>query len=583
MKIAVYTIVKNEAQFIERWAKSCEDADLKLIVDTGSTDDTVGLAIKFGCQVEYISIDPWRFDSARNAALGFIPEDYDFCIALDADEVLVDGWRDALEKVPDKTTRPRYKYVWSWNEDGSEGLVYSGDKIHARKNYYWHHPVHEVLKSNSDEVQHWVDVIIHHHPDQGKSRSQYLPLLELAVKEDPDDDRNRFYLGRELMFNQRHSEAVPHLLVHLQLSKWKPERATSMRYLSRMTPERLEWLLRACAEAPGRREPWVELAQHYYAEHNWPGCYHASSEALKIKEKPLEYLCEAEAWGALPYDLHSISAWHIGAVDTALDSAISAYQISGEERIEKNIQFFLRQLAKTKVEAIIPFKSNILGLKSLLYQLKGESMVSVVRVICDGENAWDIVSELLSENPGLKNSENIKVIAYLSEKSNIHHMWNLGLQQIESSSHALFINDDVSIEPGAVDICSAILDLNDSVQIVCPNYDKRNQTKLFESVVTTCRGRYDGSGGLAGFCMMIPSSFAQEWYFDEEMKWWYGDDDILRFVTVKNLKLAGIAHFAHCSHVSSWTIDNDPPPSFARHVQRDRQIFEKKWSIENVN
>lgn len=37
MKIAVYTIAKNEKQFVEEWYNSAKDADYLLIADTGST------------------------------------------------------------------------------------------------------------------------------------------------------------------------------------------------------------------------------------------------------------------------------------------------------------------------------------------------------------------------------------------------------------------------------------------------------------------------------------------------------------------------------------------------------------------
>jgi glycosyltransferase involved in cell wall biosynthesis len=342
MKIAVYTIVKNEEKFIERWAKSCKDADYALIVDTGSTDSTVDLAIQNGCVVNSISVSPWRFDDARNAALSMIPNDIDFCIALDADEVLVDGWRQCFENLSASTTRPRYKYVWSWNPDGSEGLVYSGDKIHARHGYRWKHPVHEVLKPSVKETEEWFDLVIHHYPDTQKSRSQYLPLLELAVKEDPQDDRNRFYLGREYMFNNMKNEAEENLLKHLELSKWKPERATSMRYLSRVTNETFSWLLKACAEAPDRREPWIELAEFYYRHEKWHGCLSCVINALEIKQKPLEYLCEAESWGSHPYDIASISAWKMGLIDLAIDFSKSACSISPhDERLLSNLNFFL--------------------------------------------------------------------------------------------------------------------------------------------------------------------------------------------------------------------------------------------------
>lgn len=338
MKIAVYTITKNEEQFIERWAESCKEADYRLIADTGSDDKTLEVAHNAGCATASIKISPWRFDDARNAALALLPDDIDICIALDADEVLVEGWRSALEEMNPEVTRPRYKYVWSWNQDGSEGLVYNGDKIHARTGYRWKHPVHEVLTPINFEIQDWVPLEIHHHPDNSKSRSQYLPLLELAVRERPEDDRNQFYLGREYMFNNMKDKAQEHLLKHLELSSWRPERATSMRYLSRVTNDREHWLLRACAEAPDRREPWVELAHFYYTMHRWPQSYAAASRALDILNKPLEYLCEAESWGSLPHDLAGIAAWSMGMKEVAIFHMNAALEINPtDERLRNNL------------------------------------------------------------------------------------------------------------------------------------------------------------------------------------------------------------------------------------------------------
>lgn len=39
-----------------------------------------------------------------------------------------------------------YRYTWSFNPDGSEGVVFWYEKAHARYGYQWIHPVHEVLK-----------------------------------------------------------------------------------------------------------------------------------------------------------------------------------------------------------------------------------------------------------------------------------------------------------------------------------------------------------------------------------------------------------------------------------------------------
>jgi hypothetical protein len=43
---------------------------------------------------------------------------------------------------------------------------------------------------------------IHHHPDNDKSRGQYLPMLEMAVDEEPFNARNLYYYARELFFQQ---------------------------------------------------------------------------------------------------------------------------------------------------------------------------------------------------------------------------------------------------------------------------------------------------------------------------------------------------------------------------------------------
>ena len=339
MKIAVYTITKNEEQFIPRWAESCKDADYRLIVDTGSTDNTIQVAKENGCEVASISVSPWRFDDARNASLALLPSDIDYCIALDADEVLVPGWREELEKIAPGVTRPRYKYVWSWNPDGSEGLVYHGDKIHTRSGYRWKHPVHEVLTPVNGEVQGVCGLEIHHHPDASKSRSQYLPLLELAVGEDPNNDRNMFYLGREYMYKGMNDMAIKTLTNHLSLSTWDAERSASMRYLGRLTGNKETWFLKACAEAPHRREPWVELARHYYETHQWHSCLSAAVRALSITEKPLEYICEADAWGSLPHDLACIASWQVGNYKESLAHGNRALELSpGDERLINNIR-----------------------------------------------------------------------------------------------------------------------------------------------------------------------------------------------------------------------------------------------------
>lgn len=60
------------------------------------------------------------------------------------------------------------------------------------------------LKVSAEGIQ------LDHHPDPKKSRAQYLPLLELAVSETPQDDRSVHYLGREYLFHSPVGRLHPH-------------------------------------------------------------------------------------------------------------------------------------------------------------------------------------------------------------------------------------------------------------------------------------------------------------------------------------------------------------------------------------
>jgi glycosyltransferase involved in cell wall biosynthesis len=349
MKIGVYTIALNEEQFVERWCDSAKEADYLLIADTGSSDQTIGLAKSLGINVFQISVKPWRFDVARNASLALMPADLDYCIALDMDEILLEGWRPELENALQQgATRPRYQYTWSWKDEAKTipGLQYGGDKIHSRFGYKWKHPVHEVLTRYGDfkESEAWVGLEIHHHPDSSKSRSQYLPLLAQAVQEAPEDDRNAYYYARELYYYGRLDEALEAFNRHLSLptAVWKPERAASMRHLAKLDVDNREkWLLAAIEEAPGRREALVEYALYLYENSLWSRCLDVAKAALDIKEKPLDYLCEDFAWGATPWDLAAIASYNLKDKKSAFEYGTVAYELDAEnERLKNNLKFY---------------------------------------------------------------------------------------------------------------------------------------------------------------------------------------------------------------------------------------------------
>lgn len=330
-KICIYAICKNEEKNIKEWFNSVKDADSIYVLDTGSTDNSVKILKELGVNVKVKNIKPWRFDVARNESLNLIPKNYQICVCTDLDEVFESGWKEKLiNSWDDDITRVRYTYNWSFNKYGEVGTMYLHNKIHSRNNYKWVHPVHEVLVPINEEKEIVCkDIVLNHYPDRSKSRSNYLSLLELSVKEDPEDDRNMHYLGREYMYYGRWDDAITILKKHLKLKNatWKDERCASMRFIARCYKEEndiinaKEWYEKAVEEAPYLRESYVEIGYLYYEEKDYLKAYYYLKKGLEIDKKSDSYINEEFAWNGFIYDLLSICAFNLKLYKEALDNA----------------------------------------------------------------------------------------------------------------------------------------------------------------------------------------------------------------------------------------------------------------------
>lgn len=360
-KVCVYAICKNEEKFVKQWVASMSEADEIVVLDTGSTDNTVEELTNLGVKVYQKIFVPWRFDHARNCSLDLVDKNADICVCTDLDERFEKGWREKLENAwqPD-TRRARYRYTWNFNDDGSEGCVFWLDKIHSRKGFVWENPVHEVLAYQDSTPCNTVfaeGIQLNHYADVTKSRAQYLPLLELAVNENPHNDRNVHYLGREYMFRGMWDKCIETLTHHLSMPEavWKDERCASMRFIARAYNAKGDrqsakcWYYKAVAEAPYLREPHVELALILYDDENWYGVLYFINQALQISERPKTYINDASAWGSQPYDLASLGYYYTGDYDNALKAVEKAIELSPRDtRLADNKKIIINKLNAKK-------------------------------------------------------------------------------------------------------------------------------------------------------------------------------------------------------------------------------------------
>ncbi|MCC8952371.1 glycosyltransferase [Bradyrhizobium sp. Pear77] len=351
MKVAVYTIALNEAAHAERWAHSALDADHRIVADTGSSDDTVERLQRAGVIVHTISVRPWRFDVARNAAMALIPSDVDVCCSMDMDRYLEPGWRERLEAAWLADTTALFCRTVYRAHPGDPAILrgWPTKNFHHRWGYRFKRPVHEALSYSGAEVTtECLDIVMCEVQDHSKdTRQQYLPLMEVAHREDPDDSQICFWLGRDYMWANRSDEATALLSRYLELptSTWGEERAEAMRYLARTDPARkINWLERARLEAPHRREIWLDLAEHLHSQADWYNLFWACANGIGKTSRTGSYLDDEHSWGFRLHDLGAIAAWHLNAMDQAVAWGRAALELDPHnQRLINNLEFFVKR------------------------------------------------------------------------------------------------------------------------------------------------------------------------------------------------------------------------------------------------
>ena len=359
-KISVYAITKNEEKNIKDWYESMSEADEIVVLDTGSTDKTMEYLNECSkIKVYQKVIKPWRFDEARNLSLSYVSLDTDICVCTDLDERFEKGWVDKVRKSwGDGVTRGRYLYNWSFDKFGKPGTVFYLNKIHSRYDYTWKHPVHEVLSCLTTEKEILIpDLVLNHYQDYLKERSSYLSLLELSVKEDPTDDRNMHYLGREYMYYKEYNKAIETLHKHLNLpsSTWKDERCASMRYMAYCyfgkgyVEEAIMWYKNAIEEAPYLREPYFDLGYLFYTIKDYVNSEYYLRKALKIEKISYTYINEEKAWNETIYDILAYDCYMNKKYSSAYKYIKEAIKINNKDgRINRNYEIIKKNYLKRK-------------------------------------------------------------------------------------------------------------------------------------------------------------------------------------------------------------------------------------------
>lgn len=218
-KICVYAICKNESKFVDRWVSALQgEADCVVVLDTGSTDDTVEKLKKYEPfvtvkQYDYMKeLGYFRFDKARNDSLKLVPFDIDICVVFDLDQVPRKGWSNIIRKHFSEGNLEVEGYIIDHDKYGNELNSWRSRNVHPNSPLWtWDRVIHEGIDYRGDQQYSTTfdpDFIIDHYPDTYKDRSLYRELLTYSCKEYPKDPYYGIYLGIELSRRGTKEEAA---------------------------------------------------------------------------------------------------------------------------------------------------------------------------------------------------------------------------------------------------------------------------------------------------------------------------------------------------------------------------------------
>jgi tetratricopeptide (TPR) repeat protein len=343
LKIAIYTICKNEAKNVKRWADSNEEADVRLVCDTGSTDGTQEELKKYGVSVYDINVIPWRFDVARGTSLNLLPHDVDVCIWQDLDEALLPGWRQAIEEKWEEgatTGNHRYRHnggIWQWHY-----------KIHARHNCNWKWPVHERLEWTVPIKEVWIpEFYLDEQQDVKPGRSSYLDLLELKIKEGDKYWKTYAFLAGDYQGIGEIEKAIEARKTSYDLCddggmvKSYIARAIASIYAFRKEWDQADnWFQKGVIDSP-ERETLYRWARSYFEREDWDNCYVTTKRCLAVNQKRDGYTLDPEAWGYMVYDTAALASYNVGFYDKAVEFGEQALALNPEDqRLKNNLDFY---------------------------------------------------------------------------------------------------------------------------------------------------------------------------------------------------------------------------------------------------
>jgi len=349
-KLSVCLIVKNEEELLGQCLESLKDVWNELVVvDTGSTDNTVEIAKSFGARIGHF---PWidDFAAARNYAESLCFGQYIYM--QDADEVLVEGGeiiREIVEQGKLDGVSPMLVFSRDPETAKPASTFQRQEMLHKHNGTWrWAGAAHNWLRGPCRHEE--PRIVVEHLNRPSGDRPNHCDIFQAlrANCNDPNAplERSIFYLARQYFYEKCYHETIAMVTLMLQSPpSWPIQRARacimagdSWRAVGNMDLAAQAYL-KAIAECPTTAEPFFCLDKLRYDQQRWLEAatwFKASTVA-----EPGGYFVDRSIYEWRRYDLLAVCLHKLGRFEDARRYGAKALAARpNDERLKRNMEYY---------------------------------------------------------------------------------------------------------------------------------------------------------------------------------------------------------------------------------------------------